>query len=65
MTASAVDSKVWAMLLARAAIAGFQLWRTDPADGVPMFFVARWGMVRALSSIEEVERLLCVVGAPA
>lgn len=30
----ACDRKAWATLVARAALRGYQLWRTDAADGV-------------------------------
>ena len=59
----ALDAKTWTTLVARAALAGYQLWRSDPDDGVQRFFVARWGMVQALADTDEVERFLQKVGA--
>jgi hypothetical protein len=50
-------------LRARAALRGWQLWRTTPADGDPRYFATRWGMTRALGSPAEVDAFLCQVGA--
>jgi hypothetical protein len=57
------DPKAWATLQARSAIAGYQLYRTAEQDGSLVYFAARWGMVRALADLEEVERFLKQVGA--
>jgi hypothetical protein len=62
---SADDSKSWTTLVARCALKGYQLWRTDPDDGVQRFMVARWGMVKVLADLAEVERFLEQVGVPA
>ena len=58
-----VERKHWATLVARATLRGWQLWRTDPADGVQRFFAGRWGVVYALGDVEGVERFLEQVGA--
>lgn len=62
MTAVITDldaaSKAWSTMAARACLKGYQLWRTDPDDGVQRFMIARWGMVHALASIDEVEAWL-------
>lgn len=48
---------------ARAALRGWQLWRSSAADGPVRYFVARWGMVRALADLDEVEQWLERAGA--
>lgn len=58
-----VNPKTWTTLVAKAALKGFQLWRTDAADGPTRYFLARWGRVRAMADTDEVERILDVVGA--
>lgn len=60
-----VDPKTWSTLVARAALKGYQLWRTDADDGVQRFVVGRWGMVRILADVDEVQRFLTQVGVPA
>lgn len=58
-----LDAKSWATLVARAALKGWQLWRTDPDDGVQRYFIARWGLVRALADVDQVEQFLEQAGA--
>ena len=58
-----VERKHWTTLVARGCLAGYQLWRTDPADGVQRYFAGKWGMVRVLANAEEVERFLEQAGA--
>lgn len=60
-----IELKAWSTLVARAALKGFQLWRTDAADGPTRYFLGRWGHVRAMADAEEVERVLEQVGAGA
>lgn len=55
-----VDQKQVATLVARAAIAGYELVRL--ADGT--FIASRWGMFRSLDHIAAVEAFLQRVGAP-
>lgn len=50
-----------ATLIARAALAGFELVKL--ADG--SWLASRWGMFRDLADDEQVERFLSAVGAPA
>lgn len=57
------DAKSWSTLVARAALKGWQLWRTDPDDGTQRYFAGRWGMVRVLADLAEVERFLEQAGA--
>lgn len=59
----ALEHKAWSTQVARAAIAGFQLWRTDPDDGVQRYFIGRWDLVRALADTDEVEQFLQRAGA--
>ena len=54
----ALARKEWSTLVARAAISGWQLWRSDPADGVQRYFAGRFGMVIALADVDEIERFL-------
>lgn len=57
------DRKAWSTLVAKACLRGYQLWRTDPADGQQRYFAGRYGMVRFLADIPEIERFLEQVGA--
>lgn len=54
-------SKGDATFIARAALAGFELVKL--ADG--SWLASRWGMFRDLADVEQVERFLSAVGAPA
>ncbi len=55
--------KGWTTLAAKAALAGYQLWRSDAADGVQRYFIAKFGLVRVLADADEVERFLERAGA--
>lgn len=57
------DPKAFDTLRARAALAGHQLYRTADQDGDVRYFCCRWGMARAMGSLDEVERFLSQVGA--
>lgn len=57
------EPKAFATLAARAALRGWQLWRTDSADGPQRYFAGRWGRLRALADLEEAERFLDLIGA--
>lgn len=51
--------KAFSTLAARFALAGWQLWRTDAADGPQRLFAARWGQVtRPMADLVEAEQLL-------
>lgn len=63
--ASSVPQKQFASLAARAALQGWQLWRSDAADGPQRYFAGRLGHVRVLADLAEVERFLELVGARA
>ena len=57
------ERKSWTTLVARAAMHGYQLWRSDAADGPQRFFACRWGMVKAFASAVEVDAWLERAGA--
>ncbi|KWT64458.1 MULTISPECIES: hypothetical protein [unclassified Variovorax] len=66
ITEAIVDQKSWTNLVARAALAGHQLYRTAAADGEVQYFCCRWGMVKALGTLDEVVGFLDrVTGAKA
>lgn len=50
--------KAFSDLAARAALAGWQLWRSDADDGPQRYFCGRWGQVRVLGDLVEVEQFL-------
>jgi hypothetical protein len=50
--------KSWRRLCARAALAGRQLYRTDPDDGVQTFFLARHDDVVVFRSAEDIDSFL-------
>lgn len=52
------ERKSWTTLVARCALRGWQLWRTDPDDGEQRYFAGRWGMVRVLANRNEVEQFI-------
>jgi hypothetical protein len=43
---------------ARCALRGWQLWRSDAADGPVRYFAAKWNRVLVLADLPEVERFL-------
>jgi hypothetical protein len=59
---TAFEQKAWTTLVAKAAMRGWQLWRTDPDDGAQRFFAGRWGVIQALANVAEVERFLETAG---
>lgn len=61
MSLAVADPKSWATLQARAALAGYALYRTAAEDGAVAYFACRWGMVKALGSLEEVDSWLTMV----
>ena len=63
---AAISGKAFHDLAARFALAGWQLWRSDAADGPQRLFTARWGRLHVLASAEEAEDFLSkVAGVPA
>ena len=43
-----IRRKAWASLVARAALRGFHLWRTDAADGPQRFILCYHGVLRVV-----------------
>lgn len=54
--------KRFATLRAAAALAGLQIWRSDPGDGPVRYFASRRGVVRDLGDLAQVEQFLDVLG---
>lgn len=54
----AFDEKRWATARARAALKGYLLLRTDPADGAQRVLVERYGVIRQLHDVGDLEGLL-------
>jgi hypothetical protein len=61
-TAQQDDAKRVSTLRAAAALAGYEIARTDPADGPVRFFASRWGVVRELGDIDQAEQFIRVLG---
>ncbi len=49
--------KAWASLVSRSALRGYQLWRTDAADGPQRFILCRYGVLRVIE-LDQLERFL-------
>lgn len=58
----ATIEKQFSTLQAQFAILGHFLHRTDPVVGPATYFAARWGLVRYLETIDDVERFLAQIG---
>lgn len=58
MSTQAIEPKTWATLTARAAMAGYALLRTDPADGPVRLLVARFGLIQQIGGVADLEALL-------
>lgn len=56
------DEKRFDTLRATAAMAGYEVLRTDPADGAVRYLACRWNVVRDLGGLNEAERFALVVG---
>jgi hypothetical protein len=52
------DSKLFKTLQASAALGGYALVRSDPADGPVRLFLERFGLVQEVTLRDLVERLL-------
>lgn len=63
--AATEERKAWTTLMASAALLGWQLWRSDAADGPQRYFLGRWGRIRACTDSAEVERVLDQIGGHA
>ena len=62
VTDSAASRKAFTHAAAVAALNGWQLWRSDASDGVQRFFIGRWGQVRVLASLDEIDRFFTQAG---
>ena len=60
---SGADDKVFYTYRAQLAREGHALSRTDASDGTRTYFVSRWGMVRELRTLGDVQRFAQQVGA--
>jgi len=58
-----INDKNWATLTARAALAGYALLRTDLADGPVRLLVERFGLIRQLGGLADLEELLAATEA--
>ena len=50
--------RAFATLVARFALAGYQLTRADPDDGPVSYHAARYGLVRCLPTLGDAQQLL-------
>ena len=57
------DRKRFSTLRARLALAGYALSRIDASDGAVIYRTNRWGMVRMLDNLVDVESFAARVGA--
>lgn len=55
MTGPTLDPKTFATLRARAALKGYTLTRTDPADGPQVFHLERFGIAQIKTPAELLE----------
>lgn len=62
---AAHDSKAFASLAARFALAGHTLSRSYPADGAAIYYAGRWGMSRALPDLQAAAHFLAQIGGGA
>lgn len=53
-----MSANAFSTLRARAALAGFALIRTDPADGPVQLFLMRHGRHRELATMDDLEALI-------
>ena len=56
------EGKAFATLVARFAIAGHTLTRSDPADGAVLYYAGRWGLSRALYDLDTAAQFLTQIG---
>ena len=54
--------KQFATLRAQFAMQGHTLLRTSPTDGAVTYYAQRWGLVRYLPTLVDVERFLAQIG---
>jgi len=56
------EGKAYATLVARFALAGHTLTRSNPADGAVMYYAGRWGLHRALPDLDAAAQFLRQIG---
>ena len=56
------ESKAFATLAARFALAGHTFTRSNPADGAVMYYAGRWGLSRALDDLDAARQFLTQIG---
>ena len=56
------ESKVYATLQAKCALAGHTLYRTINADGTVLYLAGKWGYFRELKGLEAVAAFLAMIG---
>ena len=57
-----IDNKTFADLRAQAALIGYKLTRSDPADGPQVFFIERFGLVQPVMPGDLAERINAMAG---
>jgi hypothetical protein len=57
-----VSAGRFADLRAHAALSGYELMRTAAEDGAVQYLVARWGQVKTLGTLDDVEDWLLRAG---
>ncbi len=58
LAATSAEDKNWQTACAKAALAGFSLRRTDPADGPVSYIIERFGLLRELRGIEDLKSVM-------
>ena len=56
------DTKRFATLKARYALAGHTLYKSGPGDGPVTYMAERWGMVRYLPTLDDADKFLTQIG---
>ena len=56
------ESKAFATLAARFALAGHTFTRSNPADGAVLYYATRWGLSRALDDLDAARQFLTRIG---
>ena len=59
---AAHEGKAFACLVARFALAGHTLGRSNPADSAGLYYAAPWGMSRALPDLQAAAHFLSQIG---
>lgn len=62
MTHTTDDQKQFAALRAQLAMQDHTLHRTSPDDGRVVYYAERWGLMRYVPTLSDVERILIHIG---